>query len=989
MNHLVKLVTVPLVLVLLALILVLSGQGTVTAFDSHVADDDNNLEILPDEIESSVREDNMRVSTETGAPLFIYRADYTVQPASPEAMAEEYLQQNANFLHLNQPGLTDLQHSFTRQSPSGYTVRYAQYINDVPVYNGEIAVHINNQNTVTFVANAYKSDAQVDSLAPTLSSKEARNIAFEHLDVQGAIRYNETTLYVYYNKSTSQLVYQVRVVPAFPIGDWEVLVNAQSGELIKVLDTTYHGAYKNSVVGSDTSEAITTAKTRRTTAASVLVDGTGNIFNPDPLTTGTAVYGDTGYSDNNDADSPELNAQLVNVTLPDIQFSSGNYTLIGPHAEIVDSESPNYGLFSQATSTFNYNRSDNAFEATNTYYHIDASMRYLNTTLSLNIVPYQYATGVRFDPHGLSGSDNSHYSSGTGEVAFGEGGVDDAEDSDVIHHELGHGLHDWVTNGGLSQVDGLSEGSGDYWAQSYNRSIDSWTPSDPGYNHVFRWDGHNEFWNGRTTDYAAIYPGGLVGQIHTDGQIWATCNMTIWDAIGKSLTDVAFWEGLGMTNGSTNQEDAANAVLQAAIDMGYDISDLTTMRSLYETCGYVMEPIPFPSISLATTPTTVNVCSPDDGVYAIDVAALNGFSGDVDLTAVNNPGTAIFNPATVTPNASSTLTISGAAAGNHTFDIVGTSVLTASIAYTDTVNLNVSASAPTIPSLTAPTDEAPNIPTSPTFSWVATPNTGSYDIDIATDAGFNNIIHSANVATNSYTAAIVLNTSTTYYWRVRASNGCGNSAYSATFNFTTLAAAGDCGPGTTANALYSEDFEGGTDIWTHGGTGDTWTMSTARSNSGSYSYYAENVASVSNQQLESPDITLPSDNFPLSLQFWNWQTIESACFDGAIAEISTDSGSSWTQLESELLTDPYDNVISNSWGNPLGGLNAWCGDPQDWLNSIVDLNTYAGETVRFRFSLGTDSSVSREGWYIDDFKVQSCIADTPTMEYIYLPAILK
>jgi len=324
MNHLVKLVTVPLVLVLLALILILSGQGTVTAFDSHVADDDNNLEILPDEIESSVREDNMRVSTETGAPLFIYRADYTVQPASPEAMAEEYLQQNANFLHLNQPGLTDLQHSFTRQSPSGYTVRYAQYINDVPVYNGEIAVHINNQNTVTFVANAYKSDAQVDSLAPTLSSKEARNIAFEHLDVQGAIRYNETTLYVYYNKSTSQLVYQVRVVPAFPIGDWEVLVNAQSGELIKVLDTTYHGAYKNSVVGSDTSEAITTAKTRRTTAASVLVDGTGNIFNPDPLTTGTAVYGDTGYSDNNDADSPELNAQLVNVTLPDIQFSQRN-----------------------------------------------------------------------------------------------------------------------------------------------------------------------------------------------------------------------------------------------------------------------------------------------------------------------------------------------------------------------------------------------------------------------------------------------------------------------------------------------------------------------------------------------------------------------------------------------------------------------------------------------------------------------------------------
>ena len=49
-------------------------------------------------------------------------------------------------------------------------------------------------------------------------------------------------------------------------------------------------------------------------------------------------------------------------------------------------------------------------------------------------------------------------------INFGEGGVDDAEDADVILHELGHGIHDWITNGSLSQVDGLSEGMADYWA---------------------------------------------------------------------------------------------------------------------------------------------------------------------------------------------------------------------------------------------------------------------------------------------------------------------------------------------------------------------------------------------------------------------------------------------------------------------------------------------------------------------------------------------
>ncbi len=39
---------------------------------------------------------------------------------------------------------------------------------------------------------------------------------------------------------------------------------------------------------------------------------------------------------------------------------------------------------------------------------------------------------------------------------------------------------------------------------------------------------------------------------------------------------------------------------------------------------------------------------------------------------------------------------------------------------------------------------------------------------------------------------------------------------------------------------------------------------------------------------------------------------------------------------------------------------------------MVDVSSYAGQIVKFRFRLGSDSSVSREGWYIDDVKVQSC-----------------
>ncbi|MBB6087585.1 immune inhibitor A domain-containing protein, partial [Wenzhouxiangella marina] len=55
----------------------------------------------------------------------------------------------------------------------------------------------------------------------------------------------------------------------------------------------------------------------------------------------------------------------------------------------------------------------------------------------------------------------------------------------------------------------------------------------------------------------------------------------------------------------------------------------------------------------------------------------------------------------------------------------------------------------------------------------------------------------------------------------------------------------------------------------------------------------------------------------------------------------------------------------------------WCGDPQDWLNSVVDLSAWAGETVQFRFRMVTDSSVGRDGWFIDDLKVQVCEVALP------------
>ena len=520
----------------------------------------------------------MRIDEATGRPLLLFNQSVPVNPGSPEKQAKEYLRNYGGVLGLSNPNLDDLQTRHVREGLGSATVRFDQFFKGVPVYKGELVLNISENNKVTYVINDYKAIAANFDVTPGLSASAARNIAHTYMNVQGVLQLDAVNLVVQHHAGVSRLAYQVRVVPDSPMGDWDVLVDALTGDIFKCADLACYCHPKEGDSGKGKGGKKNKGAQRQgkgkdcaSGTALVPVNGTGMVWDGDPLSSAGVPYGGN-YVDNNDATNAQLDAERFTYTLQDIDLTSGTYTLRGPYAEIQDFENPNRGLFQQASPNFLFNRQQNNFEAVNVYYHIDQSMRYINLTLGISLMPYQYATGVRFDPSGLNGADNSHYLGGTGRLAFGDGGVDDAECVDVVLHELGHGLHDWVTNGGLSQVNGLSEGSGDYWAQSYARSLGHRVPAEPEYQWVFKWDGHNPFWNGRVTNYGAAYPGGLVGQIHTDGQIWSTCLMLIYDAIGRTKTDMAFLEGLALTNGGSSQQDAAIAVRQAGINMNYSIA---------------------------------------------------------------------------------------------------------------------------------------------------------------------------------------------------------------------------------------------------------------------------------------------------------------------------------------------------------------------------------------------------------------------------------
>nr|WP_299342471.1 zinc-dependent metalloprotease family protein [Allomuricauda sp.] len=87
--------------------------------------------------------------------------------------------------------------------------------------------------------------------------------------------------------------------------------------------------------------------------------------------------------------------------------------------------------------------------------------------------------------------------------------------------------------------------------------------------------------------------------------------------------------------------------------------------------------------------------------------------------------------------------------------------------------------------LTSPSNGQTNVSLGAEFSWEENSWYPSYDIEIATDAGFSNIVESATLPLSSYTPSN-LNAATPYFWRVRPSNGCGSGSFSTPLSFTTI-----------------------------------------------------------------------------------------------------------------------------------------------------------------------------------------------------------
>lgn len=472
----------------------------------------------------------------------------------PKSVATQFLKANSQKLGL-QSELSDLVFEGTVRTPVGYHVRFQQFHQNLPVYAANLVVTLNKRMGVVTYVNSYQPIKSEAAFVPRIKALEAVNAAYGFLKLTASPRRQSVVPMILVHKGKTQVINRVRInAPVDKKYAWEILLNADTNEVMFAKDIAMNQHPK------------------------------ATVFLSNPVIHSGKKYGD-GWNDANNADHEIFNKALVTVDLLDMEQSNGVFTMNGKYVQITDHESPKNPDCKTNSSQMFYSRSKPCFDAVMVYYHLDSAMRYLNEKLGVKVAPFQYQGGVKADPHGLGGDDNSHYDPSNGELAFGQGGVDDAQDHDVIYHELGHGLHDWVTKGHLSQNQGLSEGSGDYWAMSYSRQF--MKPGHVAYHWTFSFDGHNEFWPGRVTNIGLNYPAGAQGGIHAAGQLWATTCMLVWDAIGKEKTDKMFWSALAMLNESSNQADAANAFIKASEEISP--SDRARIVSIFKSKGYPVQ----------------------------------------------------------------------------------------------------------------------------------------------------------------------------------------------------------------------------------------------------------------------------------------------------------------------------------------------------------------------------------------------------------------
>jgi zinc metalloprotease ZmpB len=308
--------------------------------------------------------------------------------------------------------------------------------------------------------------------------------------------------------------------------------------------------------------------------------GLGSVFVSNPVQS----LGDEALTDQKDADAAVPAAAYHNVTLTNLD---GSGFLSGDYANVV-SETGNPAF--SPTNTFLYTRHQDEFEQVMAYYWVTQAQLYIHslgfgeTRPPIDNRPQR----VRINQLGVDNSFATDHPKN--ELRFGKGGVDDAEDAEVILHEYGHAIHFAQNFAFASEEAGaVSEGFGDYWAVTVSdvvaRSLG--VPEREPLPCVADWDSTSYTSTVphclRRVDGNLHYPADLNGEVHHDGQIWSRALWDIRQSLGNVKADTIILTGSFDFSGTTMTELASRTV--AAAQQLYGTAEANATRQAFADRG--------------------------------------------------------------------------------------------------------------------------------------------------------------------------------------------------------------------------------------------------------------------------------------------------------------------------------------------------------------------------------------------------------------------
>jgi hypothetical protein len=285
----------------------------------------------------------------------------------------------------------------------------------------------------------------------------------------------------------------------------------------------------------------------------------GTVFLPNAVQT----TGDQSLTDRKDSDYAALQSAYRTVTLTDLD---GSGTLSGRWVTVKSETGSPVTITGSALPA--YHRDVDQFEQVMGYYWVTTAAKYLqHLGFGADLPPVNdRQIELRINQYG---GDNSFFKENKTNITLGKGGVDDAEDGEVIVHEYGHSVQDGQVAGFGTDLESgsIGEGFSDYlavvvseWAAGSQRRTDAACVADWDSTSYTRTVPHCL----RRLDGTKTYPADVVGEVHADGEIWSAALWDVRAALGDTVAGRIIIDAQFDFAVDTSFADAAAATVAAA-----------------------------------------------------------------------------------------------------------------------------------------------------------------------------------------------------------------------------------------------------------------------------------------------------------------------------------------------------------------------------------------------------------------------------------------